>query len=63
VRKEFHKNRDEKDPVKIDMLKTGAVRALSNYLVLESSAKDNKLQQRALRYAKDQAETIKNSPS
>jgi hypothetical protein len=40
---EFAKNRDEEDEDKLENMKGGAIRALSNYLLYESSAKDDKL--------------------
>ena len=43
VRGEFSKNMHEKDEAKIEMLKAGAIRALSNYMLYESGAKDQKL--------------------
>ena len=43
VRTEFKKSMDEKDEAKIEVLKAGAIRALSNYMLYESGAKDEKL--------------------
>ena len=43
VRGEFAKHKDEKDEAKIESLKAGAIRALSNYMLYESGAKDEKL--------------------
>mmetsp|Transcript_2730 Transcript_2730/g.3219 ORF Transcript_2730/g.3219 Transcript_2730/m.3219 type:complete len:112 (+) Transcript_2730:233-568(+) len=43
VNSEFGKNKHEKDEAKIEIMKAGAIRALSNYLLYESGAKDNKL--------------------
>lgn len=43
VRSEFSKNRNEKDPQKIETYKASAIRALSNYMLYESGAKDKKL--------------------
>ena len=43
VRGEFLKNKDETDETRIEALKAGAVRALSNYMLYESGAKDKKL--------------------
>ncbi len=45
VRGEFMKSKDEKDEAKIETLKAGAIRALSNYMLYESGAKDKKLGQ------------------
>ena len=36
VRKEFRKNMHETDPAKIDQLKGNAIRALTNYMTMES---------------------------
>ena len=44
VRAEFKKSIHEKDEAKIEALKAGAIRALSNYMLYESGAKDEKLQ-------------------
>ena len=44
VRTEFKKSMHEKDEAKIEVLKAGAIRALSNYMLYESGAKDEKLQ-------------------
>lgn len=43
VRGEFLKNKDENDEAKIEALKAGAIRALSNYMLYESGTKDKKL--------------------
>lgn len=45
VRGEFLKSKDEKDEAKIEALKAGAIRALSNYMLYESGTKDKKLGQ------------------
>jgi len=43
VRLEFSKNKDEEDEDKIEFMKAGAIRALSNYMLYESGSKDEKL--------------------
>ena len=43
VRSEFGKNKDVKDETQIEVLKAGAIRALSNYMLFESGGKDKKL--------------------
>lgn len=43
VRTEFKNSMYEKDEAKIEVLKAGAIRALSNYMLYESGAKDEKL--------------------
>jgi len=42
IRSEFKKNMNEIDPVKIEALKGAAIRALATYLMMESSAKDER---------------------
>ncbi len=46
VRSEFRKNAGETDSDKIEALRAGAVRALSNYLLYESGSKDPVMKQR-----------------
>ena len=43
VRTEYAKNANVTDPERIDSLKAGAIRALSNYMLFESGTKDKKL--------------------
>lgn len=43
VKLEFTKSKDEKDEGRIEVLKAGAIRALSNYMLYESGGKDEKL--------------------
>lgn len=43
VRSEFWKNKDVQNEAQIETLKAGAIRALSNYMLFESGAKDKKL--------------------
>lgn len=43
VRTEFKKSMDETNEAKIGVLKAGAIRALSNYMLYESGAKVEKL--------------------
>mmetsp|Transcript_6772 Transcript_6772/g.9708 ORF Transcript_6772/g.9708 Transcript_6772/m.9708 type:complete len:114 (-) Transcript_6772:43-384(-) len=43
VRGEFAKSKDVTNEVEIEALKAGAIRALSNYMLYESGAKDKKL--------------------
>jgi len=40
---EFAKNRNETDEGKIEIMRGGAIRALSNYMLYENGAKDAKL--------------------
>jgi len=46
VRTEFAKNAMETDPDKVEKLKFAAVRAMSNYLLLESTERDPALKER-----------------
>jgi hypothetical protein len=48
---EFRKNANVEDPIKVESLKSNAVRGLANYLMITSTAKDPKLQQFANSYA------------
>mmetsp|Transcript_10965 Transcript_10965/g.15959 ORF Transcript_10965/g.15959 Transcript_10965/m.15959 type:complete len:106 (-) Transcript_10965:96-413(-) len=43
VKAEFGKHKGVKDEAQIEVLKAGAIRALSNYMLYESGAKDEKL--------------------
>lgn len=52
VRNEFKKNKEIVDPVAVEALKSNAVRALTNYLMLESSNKDEKLKERISAFSK-----------
>jgi len=59
IRTEFKKNMTELDPVKVDALKGAAIRGLATYLMMESSAKDERFQKNALKFARTEAETLK----
>ena len=59
VRGEFLKNKDETDEAKINALKNNAVRALTNYLMMESSMKDQKLRDKANAYKADALDSLK----
>mmetsp|Transcript_204 Transcript_204/g.252 ORF Transcript_204/g.252 Transcript_204/m.252 type:complete len:100 (-) Transcript_204:307-606(-) len=50
VRSQFEKSRNEKDPAAIENLKANAVRGLSNYMLYESGAKDEKLSKAMTRF-------------
>jgi hypothetical protein len=50
TKSEFAKYRHEKDELKIEVLKAGAVRALSNYMLYESGRKDKKLEKAMNRF-------------
>jgi hypothetical protein len=59
VRNEFKKNAAVKDEVVIEKLKSNAIRGLSNYLMMESSAKDERFQKQSQAYVKREVESIK----
>lgn len=59
VGKEFRRNASVSEPEKIEALKSNAIRALANYLMMESSNKDDKLKNRAAAYVSREADTIK----
>ena len=59
VRAEFRKNMKQTDPAIIDNLKSNAIRGLANYLMIESTGKDKRLQTLADNYATKTAETLK----
>jgi hypothetical protein len=61
VRKEFQKNAGVTDPVVIDQLKSNAIRGLANYLMIESTSKDAKLQKFANSFASKEASNLKDS--
>lgn len=61
VRREFQKNAELTDPVKIDQLKSNAVRGLANYLMIESTSKDAKFQKFANNFASKEASDLKNA--
>jgi hypothetical protein len=44
VRTQFRAGKDETDPTKVENLKGGAVRALSNYMLYQSAQKEPQLQ-------------------
>lgn len=64
---EFRKNAHVTDPAKVESLKSNAVRGLANYLMIESSSKDPRLQKFANTYAqkeiKEANETLREEAS
>lgn len=62
VRLEFRKNRAEMDPARVDALKSNAVRALANYLMLEAASKDPRLQDRITAFASSAAQSMNSDP-
>lgn len=63
VRNEFKKNAHLKDDEVIEKLKSNAIRGLSNYLMMESSAKDPRFQQQSKEFIKREVESIKDTKS
>jgi hypothetical protein len=62
VKSEFMKNSKIEDPVRIENLKSNAIRGLANYLMIESASKDERLQKGVNAYAQKQADEMqKNS--
>lgn len=60
VRNEFKKHAALEDEAAIEKLKSNAIRGLSNYLLMESSSKDERFQKHATTYIKREADSIKN---
>lgn len=58
VGSEFRKNAQVTDPVAIDGMKSNAIRALANYLMIESTSKDEKLQKFSAAFAKKEAGSL-----
>lgn len=59
VRQEFKKNLKESDPIRVEALKSNAVRALTNYLMLESSNKDARLKDRIKTFNKEESRSLR----
>lgn len=60
VRSEFKKNAAVKDEAVVEKLKSNAIRGLSNYLMMESSAKDERFQKHSQAYVKREVDSIRN---
>lgn len=58
VRNEFKRNADVKEEKVVDHLKSNAIRALSNYLMLQSAQKDGKLQERMTKFTESEAKDL-----
>lgn len=58
VQVEFRKNAHVEDEKVVEQLRGNAVRALSNYLVLESMSKDETLNKVAKKFSEKEADTI-----
>lgn len=59
VSSEFKKNKKVSDPEMIDALKSNAIRGLANYLMIESSQKDERLKEKAANYSSRTLDSIK----
>ena len=56
---EFRKNRDVTDLEQVEALKGNAVRALANYLMMESATKDERFREKIGKFASNEAASIK----
>ena len=61
VRNEFKKNAKLEDEDVIEKLKSNAVRGLSNYLMMESAAKDTRFQKQSKDFIKRELDSIKDN--
>jgi hypothetical protein len=61
VRGEFKKNAAVTDKTKVEALKSNAIRALANYLMLESSNKDDRLRDKMAQFSKSEVRGIGNA--
>lgn len=61
IRSSFKRHKNETDPVVIESLKGNAVRALANYLMVESGLRDSKLKKSLDAYSESEAESVKHS--
>jgi hypothetical protein len=59
VGKEFRKNAAVADPLAIEALKSNGVRALANYLMMESTTRDDKFKNQVAKFTSKEAESIK----
>jgi hypothetical protein len=60
VKSDFGKNSAVKDEAQIEVLKAGAIRALSNYMLYESGAKDKKLGTAMKKFNEDERAGMRN---
>lgn len=60
---EFRKNAHITDPLMIEGLKSGAIRGLSNYLMMESSSKDQRFKNHMNAFHDNETKNIKESSS
>ena len=63
VRAQFAQNRHEDDPHRIETQKASAVRALANYMLYESGAKDKHISQAMTQYNNDNNQTHNQNPT
>jgi len=54
IKMDFSKHRVVKDEAQIEVLKAGAIRALSNYMLYESGTKDKKLGKAMKKFNEDE---------
>ena len=62
IKSEFSRNRNVTDPDMIENLKGNAIRGLSGYLMMESSNKDKRFQNRANEFTSSEAASISKTP-
>jgi hypothetical protein len=55
------KNQNESEPAKVEALKGNAIRALTNYLMMESSLKDAKLKEHSQNLNSKAVEYLRNN--
>ena len=55
---EFRRNSKVEDAEKVSQLKSNAIRALANYLMLESASKDSRFKDKAASYSNREANSI-----
>jgi hypothetical protein len=58
VRGEFKKNAKVQDPAVVEVLKSNAIKALANYLMLESSQKDARFKQVSNDFYKNESKDL-----
>ena len=61
VKKEFLKNAKVEDSVVVESLKSNAIRGLANYLMMESTAKDSRLQKFSSNYVQKEVDSLKDN--
>ena len=62
VGREFRKNMGEKDEKVIEGMKSNAIKALANYLMMESLSKDSKFKERANAFTTSELDALKRTP-